>query len=190
MKQITSVLAAAVALALPLASHAVSVVYQGALVSGVPATGSAGGLSWFLDQGAGVQYWSFTVAPAGANVTLAVDRLNANFDPGLSLYAGQTSADTSAFQSGGSWGGMSYVGSLDDEHAPFMSPGPNGDPFGTFTLNTGGVYTVAVGGSLSTDAGAYPYRITMTLAPVPEPTAALMLAAGLAALAGLRSRRR
>jgi hypothetical protein len=85
---------------------------------------------------------------------------------------------------------MTFIGSLDDEHPAFLTPGPNGDPFGTFTISSAGFYTVAVGGSLSTDAGAYPYRITMTdVAAVPEPEIALPLALGLGIL-GIARRRR
>ena len=93
------------------------------------------------------------------------------------------------FISGASWGGLTFIGSLDDEHPPFMTPGPNGDPFGSFTIATSGLYTVAVGGSLSTDAGAYPFRITMTdVVAVPEPETAALLALGLGVLA-MRARR-
>ena len=82
---------------------------------------------------------------------------------------------------------------LDDEHPPFVGPtGFSGDPFGTFTIGTTGVYTVAVGGADSTDGGVYPYRITMTAAPiaaVPEPSTYLMMAVGLAGVGWLRRRK-
>jgi len=175
---------------LPVFAHAAPVAYSGTLVSNVGANGSAGGFSWFLDQGAGVSFWQFS-ASANDLVTLRVDRLNGNFDPALSLYRGTTSADTAAFNSTGNWGGLTFLASLDDEAPAFMTPGPNGDPFGTFTIAASGVYTVAVGGSLSTDAGAYPFRVTMSeVAAVPEPETVTLLALGLGALAMRRRRGR
>jgi hypothetical protein len=175
---------------LPSLAFAAPVAYSGTLVSGVGATGTAAGFSWFLDQGSGVSFWQFS-ANANDVVTLRVDRLNANFDPALSFYRGTTSADTSLFNSAASWGGMTFIAGLDDEHPAFLTPGPNGDPFGTFTIAVGGSYTIAVGGSGSTDAGNYPYRLTMTdVAAVPEPETLALLALGFGALAARRRRLR
>lgn len=171
-------------------AHAASVVYDGVLVPSVAATGSVGGFSWFLESGAGVDYWRFA-GTGGQIVTLSVDRLSGNLDPALSFYSGTTSADTSLFAAQANWGGLTFLGSLDDEHAAFLSPGPGGDPFGSFVLPGTGNYTVVVGGANSTDAGAYPYRITMNLAaaPIPEPSVWAMFGAGLAGLGLLRRRR-
>jgi hypothetical protein len=175
---------------LPALVHAAPVVYKGTLVSGIGDAGDAGGFSWFLDEGSGVDFWQFN-ASANDVVTLRVDRLNGNFDPALSFYRGTTSADTSLFNSTGNWGGLTFLGSLDDEHPAFIAPGPNGDPFGTFTIAASGLYTIAVGGSLSTDAGNYPYRITIAdVAAVPEPEIAAMLGIGLGVLGIVRRRQR
>ena len=173
-------------------ANAAPIVYKGTLVSGTPATGNVGGFSWFLNEGTSVDFWQFS-ATAGTTVTLEVDRLNGNLDPALSFYRGTTTADTSSFVAGASFGGLTFIGNLDDEHPPFVGPtGFTGDPFGTFTIGTTGVYTVAVGGADSTDPGVYPYRITMTATPiaaVPEPSTYLMMAVGVAGVGWLRRRK-
>src|SRR5438270_669587 len=119
---------------LPVLARATPVAYSGTLVSGAGVTGAAGGFSWFLDQGSAVSFWQFQ-ANTNDVVTLAVDRLNGNFDPAFSFYRGTTSADTSLFSSTASWGGLTFIGSRDDERPAFLTPGPNGDPFGTFTVS-------------------------------------------------------
>ncbi|MEO6745677.1 MAG: PEP-CTERM sorting domain-containing protein [Caldimonas sp.] len=185
-----SILASALVLASAWAG-AVPVAYEGVLVPSVAATGQVGGFSWFLDNGSGVDYWRFA-GVAGQTVSFAVDRLNGNLDPGLSFYAGITSADTSLFSAGSSWGGLTFIGSLDDEKAAFLTPGPAGDPLGSFVLASTGNYTVVVGGANSTDAGSYAYRLTMTTAaaPIPEPSVWAMFGVGLAGLGYLGRRRR
>jgi hypothetical protein len=172
------------------AAQATPIAYEGVLVPGLLEDGSVGGFSWFLNEGAGVDFWQFS-ATAGTDVTLEVDRLNGNLDPALSLYQGTTSADVSTFDSANSFGGMTFIGSLDDENPPFVGPGGfTGDPFGTFHIGTTGSYTVAVGGSDSTDPGNYPYQIELTtVSAVPEPSPFMLMAAGLAGLAFLRRRR-
>ena len=182
------VIGSALALASACALSA-TVVYEGVLVPSVPATGQVGGFGWFLDNGSLVDYWRFA-GVAGQTVSFSVDRLNGNLDPALSFYRGTTSADTSLFAAESSWGGLTFLGSLEDEHAAALTPGPGGDPFGSFVLNSSGDYTVVVGGSNSTDAGAYPYRITMTVAaaPIPELPVCAMLGFGMAALGWVRRR--
>ena len=163
-------------------AFAAPVAYEGVLSPAVPVTGQVGGFSWFLDVGTGVDYWQFA-GQAGQTVSFTVDRLNANLDLGLSFYSGITSADTSQFSANGNWGGLTFIGSLDDERPPSMMPGLGGDPSGSFVLPSSGNYTVVVGGGNSTDAGAYPYRLTMAVAaPIPEPPLWAILAIGLVGL--------
>lgn len=189
MKLKNLLLAAALA-AVSAGAAAAPVVYEGVLVPSVPVTGDVGGFGWFLDTGSQVDYWQFN-GTAGTTVTFSVDRLNGNLDPGLSFYRGTTSADTSQFSSSGNWGGLTFLGSLDDEHPAFLTPGPNGDPFGSFVLASSGSYTVVVGGGNSTDSGSYPYRLTMTVAaPVPEPSTWALMGVGFAAAGLLRRRRK
>ena len=187
---IRNILAGTVLGAAAVAASAAPVAYEGVLVPSVPVTGSVGGFSWFLETGASVDFWRFA-GVAGQTVTFDVGRLNGNLDPALSFYSGITSADTSAFRSGSSWGGLTFIGSLDDERPAALTPGPGGDPFGSFVLPTTGNYTLAIGGFASTDAGAYPYRLTMTtaVAAIPEPETWAMLTIGLAGLGYLRRRK-
>ena len=184
------VLGSALALASACAWSA-TVVYEGVLVPSVPATGQVGGFGWFLDNGSLVDYWRFA-GVAGQTVSFSVDRLNGNLDPALSFYRGITSADTSLFASGASWGGLTFLGSLDDEKPAALTPGPAGDPSGSFVLASPGDDTVVVGGANRTDAGAYPYRLTMTAtaAPIPEPSVWAMFGLGLAAVGVLRRRKK
>ncbi len=187
MRHMSAAAGLAVAMA---ATHAAPVAYEGVLVSGVTSGGEVSGYGWFLDEGADVDYWSFS-AQAGDVVTLSVDRLSGNLDPALSLYRGTTAADTNQFNSSGDWGGMSFVASLDDEKAAFLPPPlPSGDPYGVFHVATAGSYTVVVGGSNSSDGLSYPYRIDLSVTPVPEPAVLGLFAAGLMALLPIVRRRR
>ena len=185
-----NILAGAVLTVATVVVGAAPVVYEGVLVPSVPDTGSVGGFSWFLEAGPLVDFWRFA-GVAGQTVTFNVSRLNGNLDPALSFYSGITSADTSLFKASSSWGGLTFIGSLDDEHSPALTPGPGGDPFGSFVLPTTGNYTIAIGGYDSTDAGSYPYRVTLTtsaVAAIPEPSTWAMFTLGLAGLGYLRRR--
>ena len=189
---IRNVLAGTVLGAAAVVASAAPIAYEGVLVPSVPETGSVGGFSWFLETAALVDFWRFA-GVAGQTVTFNVNRLNGNLDPALSFYSGVTSADASLFRASSSWGGLTFIGSLDDERPPALTPGPGGDPFGSFVLPTTGNYTVAIGGFDSTDAGSYPYRVTMTataVAAVPEPSTWAMFTIGLAGLGYLRRRTR
>lgn len=182
MKLSTLCSAVALLVGVVASAHAAEVVYAGDLTPAAQ-TGSAGGYSWFLDDGAGVEFWRL-FASAGSAITLRVDRLEAGFDPALSIYSGLTTADTSEFLSYGDWGGLSYIDYLDDENPAFVAPGPAGDPYGSFVAPVTGFYTVVVGGSLSMDNGPYAYSISA----VPEPQTALMLGLGIAVVSLLRRR--
>lgn len=177
--------AAACLAAVVSASHAAEIVYSGDLSTSAaaPSTGTVGGFGWFLDDGARVNFWR-VFATAGEQITLIGNRLSPNLDLALSVYQGTTTADASAFRSDASWGGMTYLLSLDDEAAPAVG-GAFGDPYGVFTATVTGYYTVAIGGgSGSTDAGFYAYN----LQAVPEPSAAVLLALGLGGVLAARRR--
>lgn len=160
-------------------ARAAPVAYEGTLTLGAAVTGSVGGFSYFLDDGPNVDFWRILLN-AGQSYSIRGTRLNNNLDPAFDLYFGVTTADTSEFIDQTSWGGLTLIASADDEVA---NPGPGGDPLLTFVAPSTGLYTVAIGGFNSTDAGQYPY----SLAAVPVPGTALLLLPG---LIGLRLTRR
>jgi len=157
-------------------------VLGGTLTLGAPVTGSVGGFSYFLDDGPNVDFWRILLN-AGQSYSIRGTRLNNNLDPAFDLYFGVTTADVSQFVDQTSWGGLTLVASADDEVA---NPGPGGDPLLTFVAPSTGLYTVAIGGFGSTDAGQYPY----SLAAVPIPGTALLLVPGLVGLGFTRRRSR
>lgn len=183
MKLISTIAVCAVTMFNALLAAAVPVSYEGTLQPGTSVTGSVGGFSYFLeDVSSGIDFWRF-FATAAAPITLLGTRLNNNLDPAFSLYFGTTSADDSLFSASSNWGGLLFLASADDE---VPNPGPGGDPLlRNFIAPFTGQYTVAIGGSLSTDAGQYPYRLGLA---VPEP--ATLPLAGCALFAWVVMRRR
>jgi hypothetical protein len=167
--------------------RAAPIVYDGTLALGVPVTGSTTGFSYFLDDGANVNFWRVFLT-AGEVVSISATRLNQNLNPAFDFYLGTTSADTSAFVDGTSWGGLTLLASvMDNVPAPAPGTGPGGDPFlSDFVARTTGFYTVAVGGFLSSDDGPYPYRIEI----VPTPGTVPLLLVGLVGLIFTRRRLR
>src|SRR5579862_4006183 len=148
--------------------RATPIVYSGTLALGLPVTGSTTGFSYFLDEGANVNFWRVFLT-AGEVIGISATRLNQNLNPAFDFYSGITSADTSAFVDGTSWGGMTLLASLmDNVPAPSPGTGPGGDPLlSRFIVPSTGVYTVAVGGFLSSDDGSYPYRLEAAIVPTP-----------------------
>jgi hypothetical protein len=155
---------------------AAPVTYEGTIYNGTSVTGSVGGFSYFFeDVSAGIDFWSFSTN-AGSPISILGTRLNDNLDPAFSLYLGVTSADTSQFSAFGDWGGLTFLASADDE---IPAAGPFGDPFlANFIAPVTGMYTIAIGGALSTDAGPYPYRLSLA---VPEPGTMALVLVGVAA---------
>lgn len=159
--------------------RAAPVVYDGTLGLGVPVAGSTTGFSYFLDEGANINFWEIALTK-GEVISISATRLNQNLNPAFDFYSGITTADTSAFVDGTSWGGMTLLASaIDDVPPPSPGTGPGGDPFlYHFVVPTTGLYTVAVGGFLSSDDGFYPYR----LQAIPTPATVPLLLIGLLGL--------
>ena len=127
-------------------AFAAPIAYEGTLTSGVPGTGSAGGFELVPRDGANVDYWQL-LGETGQTVTITVNRLNATLDPALGAVLRDDDGGHVAVLGESSWGGLTFIGSLDDEHPASLVPGPGGDPFGSFVLPTTGNYTVAIGGA-------------------------------------------
>lgn len=170
------------------AAHALPVVYQGTLVSGVPASGSVGGTSWADEAASLVDFWRFSGVP-GDTVSITVTRGSAALDPAFSLYFGTTNADGAFFLNDADWGGLVFLTFRDDD---IQNPGPGGDPsLNTYLLPFAGNYTLAIGGFNSTTSGEYNYNLSYVAQPIPEPEISLLMAGGLCGLAwyGRRTRR-
>lgn len=181
--QVGALLGAALAMT---TADAGPIAYQGALAYGVPVTGQVSGSGWLDEVASEVDFWRFAVPSGGLSITIRGTRVDSALDPVLSLFRGTTTADESAYRSEASWGGLTYIGSADDE---VSNPGPGGDPLFTSGLLAAGDYTIAIGGFLSGGAGPYTYSLVVTPAAVPEPGTAWLALGGLAILAA-RARRK
>jgi hypothetical protein len=161
--------------------QAAPITYQGNIIVNGPAvTGLVGPFSWFDEDAANVDFWTF-FGIAGRVYSIRGTRLNTNLDPALALYSGTTTADASQFDPFGSFGGLQFIAGADDE---IEVPGPFGDPFLRLSLPQTGLYTIAIGGAASDcpggcPANGYPYSLTVA---VPEPSTVALL---LVALAGI-----
>lgn len=103
---------------------------------------------------------------------------------GFSLYFGEISADNlliGLFDADGNIGGASYL-----TGASLWS---SAQTLNDFVLDVGGLYTLVVGGRDFGGYSSYAYDLDVVQTSVPEPSAFLLLSAGLLGLAGLRRRR-
>ena len=155
--------------------QAAPITYQGTLQQFMTASGSVGGFSFFDNDAANSDFWSFS-GFAGQLIGIRVARGNPALDPAASLFLGTTTADESQFVYDASFGGMTFLALADDE---IDVMGPFGDPYLTFVLPVTGQYTVVVGGLASDGEGPFPYTIQLQ---VPLPATLPLLALGLSTL--------
>ena len=134
-------------------------------------------------------WWSF-FATAGDNITIDVDRLEANPDmESAAFFAGASlpsdSNPMATLLGGVGPTGTTFVASGDDDEDDAFG-GPFGDPLYDFTATDTGWYAVVVGNFLG--AGDGDYQIVVTGQTVPAPGSAVALL-GLGGLTMLRRRR-
>lgn len=150
--------------------------------------------AWVQDNpfdGTEVNFWTFS-ANAGDSISIFVNSLVNEMpqmlDAGVSLYFGEIT------QSELLYGGFDHAGDFADNMLvattnTFFGTAGNNASLVDILLQSGGLYTIAVGGeagfSMHDD-----YNYSMDVQVVPVPAAVWLLASGLAGLAGLRLRKR
>jgi hypothetical protein len=184
---------AAIAFMAQASVQAAPIVYSGTLTPNGPgATGNTGPFTVFdpLDTPPSA-FYSF-MGQAGKVLEINVRRLNPNLDPYLSLYSGLITAGTdySLYDPFGSFDGVTFVASADDE---IDVPGPFGDPLLRIILPTTGQYTIAIGGAASDCPGGvcppagYPFAVGVQ---IPEPSTIPLMIAALAGIGWIARRQR
>lgn len=132
--------------------------------------------SWSDD----IDLWAID-ATAGDTLSLALT--SDELALGFSLYFGEISATdllSGLFDNAGNIGSASYL-----TGASLWS---SVQSLQDFVLNQSGFYTLVVGGKDFGGYSGYTYNLNITQASVPEPSAFILLTAGLLILAGLRRR--
>jgi hypothetical protein len=147
-----------------------------------------------------LNFWSFT-GIAGQGVVITGTRLDANLDLAFTVYQGITTADDSARIGQPIFANPIPLGlpilAVGDDEIPYPG-GPYGDPRVSLILPVSGQYTVAVSSGignsgLGNPASAYILAFdpeALVVVTTPEPSAIFLLGTGLAALAGIRARKR
>ncbi len=165
-------------------AHAIPVSYAGDLGSGGSATDAAAPDSGPFGTPELWDFWTVS-APFGARVTVSVRRLVANFDPVFGVWFGEETDTGNYFDMFSDSATTVWFGFGDDELAANVAGGPGGDALLSFTAIAAGTYVIGVADHTftPTTGGNLPYLIT---AAVPEPSTALLLLGGLAAVCSPR----